>query len=142
METLQLEKLSPTSCRPPQPSRVVLQVVMPSSARIRVEDKPWSEGHAYRFAARGEKKFTLAAYNFSPRPVKGRISVTELPPGWTIEPNSWNIELEPMARQTFPMTFRADAPGGKEAAQDDWVRVKAILDREPPAVVAFRMVAE
>ena len=57
---------------------VVLQVVMPSSARVRVEDKPWSEGQAYRWfyikqsaeragwhPGKGEDSDTIAGYTKS-----------------------------------------------------------------------------
>ncbi len=136
-EKLPLEALAKQSqFRPGKPSPIVLQVVMPPTSRIRVEDKNWSEGHAYQFASGQVRDLTLVAYNFSDRAFSGRVTIASLPTGWRLSPQSWDVNLEPMAREILKMEFHAAAG----AAEDGWVHLAGDFGAGTTAVVAFRMV--
>jgi len=118
---------------------VVLQALFPPSARVRVEDKPWSEGYAYRFRPGEPLDFQLCAYQFDGKPARGRVWIEQAPGGWTVEPVSWNFELSSMDRQVRSARFVTTGPkdGGITGG---WIVLRGDFGRAGWPVIALRLV--
>jgi hypothetical protein len=134
------QKQPETEFREGDVSPVVLQVLMPSSRRIRVEDKKWSEGHAYRFEVGEEMEITMAAYNFGEQPVKGSVVLKDIPLGWRLSSDQWDLELKPMERDTVSLKFVVEAGEGDKVTEDGWIKIQGRFGLQTKPVVAFRMV--
>lgn len=119
-------------------SPLVLQLALPRSATVKVEDRPWSEGHAYRLDGPAPLELPLQAYNLGAVPIRGRWSVVSHPPGWQLEVPAREIAIESMGRitTTGQLTVPADSP-----TRDGWIvlRMESDADVAGPASLAFRL---
>jgi hypothetical protein len=116
---------------------VVLQVRMPGSARVKVEDRPWSEGHAYGVELGEWVDWDLWVYNFGEREQSVRLEVESIPEGWEVELGRERVVVGAMGRQVVRCRVRVGADVG---AGDGWVVVCGVLGGEVRSVVGFRCV--
>jgi hypothetical protein len=116
---------------------VVLQVRMPGSARVKVEDRPWSEGHAYGVELGEWVDWDLWVYNFGEREQSVRLEVASIPEGWEVELGRERVVVGAMGRQVVRCRVRVGADVG---AGDGWVVVCGVLGGEVRSVVGFRCV--
>jgi glycerophosphoryl diester phosphodiesterase len=115
---------------------VVLQLTLPRSAEVRVEDLPWSEGHAYA-AAKGEwLELPIEVYNFASDRVEGGFRVADQPPDWQVEFPDHRLRLDTMERETVVGRLRLP-----EATQtgDGWVVLRGEWGPQGKSALAFRV---
>jgi hypothetical protein len=121
-------------------SSVVLQVLLPPSARLRVEDKPWSEGYAYGFRPGEPLDFALCAYQFGAKSASGQVWVERAPDGWSIEPTTWNFDLSSMDREVRSARFTATGTASGKTT-NGWIVLRGDFGRTGRPVVALRLVS-
>jgi glycerophosphoryl diester phosphodiesterase len=135
--TLPLEPPPALSSAPKdlQPSPVVLRWSVPESARLRVEDLPWSEGYAYQVAPDEPLGCFLEVYNFGASPVEGNLQIAAIPEGWHFDIEAGPFKVEALGRQQLKGSLRiaSSAP-----VRDGWVVVRAEGDGYGPPVAAAR----
>jgi hypothetical protein len=130
---------------PPQPaaprsgsaSPVVLQLSLPRSAKIKVEDLPWSEGYAYRVRPGQALDFKLHVYNFATNTAAGRLEVIRQPQDWSTALATADFKLSPMERAELAGTLRL--PDHVEV-RDGWVALRADCGEHGRPMLAFRVV--
>jgi hypothetical protein len=114
----------------------VLQLALPRSAEVRVEDRPWSEGYAYGLAAGVETKLPIHLYNFAAPPAKVRLTVVSKPDGWNVSVPDEVIEVPPESRTELTALLQVPP---ETRVQDAWIVLRAdggALGRSP---LAFRV---
>jgi len=135
--TLPLEPPPPlASWRAGTASPVVLQLELPRSAIVRVEDLPWSEGYAYRVVEGESLDLTLHAYNFSSARAGGRVQLESAPAGWEVTFPVHDLELAPLERRTLHGRMRVPA---EVTLRDGWIRIRAECGPVGRPVLAFRV---
>ncbi|MBN2310306.1 MAG: hypothetical protein JXR94_15130 [Candidatus Hydrogenedentes bacterium] len=134
---LPLQAVPAAAYRQGEPSRVVLQLEMPRSS-VALRREGWTQAHEYTLAPGSETAFSLCAYNLGDEPVKGTISVTNLPAGWEIAPDHWDIAIEPMTRQRLSARMGIPASGVYDEAC--WIRAAGDFGSAGHATLAFRVV--
>lgn len=119
---------------------VVLQLHMPRSTSVNVEQIPWASDYEHRVEPETETVLPFYAYNFSDEPVSGRISVDHAPEGWTLEPKAWNVTLEAMGRRALPCRFSMPK---REPAKDaeSWIRLRGDFGKAGRPVLVFRLIS-
>ncbi|MCB1126817.1 MAG: hypothetical protein KDM81_09995 [Verrucomicrobiae bacterium] len=117
------------------PCPIVLQAVFPSDQRVKVEDRPWSQGYAYGFEPGKPVSFKLRAYNFGDQPATGGIIATNLPAGWQLTRGAWHVSLPPGDLAEFDVEFRASEDG----STDDLCRLHGDFKGFGRPALAFRM---
>jgi hypothetical protein len=119
---------------------VVLQLHMPRVTSVNVEQIPWASDYEHQVEAGTETVLPLYAYNFSDEPVTGRIAVDHAPEGWKLEPNGWNLSLEPMERAELPCRFLMPK---REPAKDAdcWIRLRGDFGKAGRPVLVFRLIS-
>ncbi|MBL7044538.1 MAG: hypothetical protein ISR77_38280 [Pirellulaceae bacterium] len=135
LENIKLEsppKMS--SSREGTPSSVVLQVSLP-----RHTTRLGSQAHEVEPGRKVD--LPVFAYNFSDKPVTGKIAVAKAPTDWHVALASERIELKPMARQQIPVSVTLP-DGGRELADGGWVHLRGDFDQTSPAMLAFRLAAD
>ena len=119
---------------------VVLQLHMPRSTSVNVEQIPWASDYEHQVEPDAEIVLPFYAYNFSDKTVKGHIAIDHAPEGWTFEPNSWNVTLDPMDRAELPCRFlmpRRDS----DKTSDCWVRLRGDFGKAGRPVLVFRLIS-
>ena len=132
---LGLEKpLSVAAPRGLKPSSVVLQAQFPLATRD-------LQRQAHRLAAGRGSAIPVHTYNFGGGQARGRISVTQLPAGWRVEPSSWAVDIAPMGRagQTLQLTLPASGPGLINGAA---ITLRGEFGETPSPVLQFRVIAD
>ena len=117
-------------------SPVVLQVCLPPALVTKVEDLPWSEGHAYRVSAGQSVEFGLHVYNFTTNRALGKIEVAAAPNGWTVSLPTADVSIQPGERAE--LAGKLDVPSGCKE-RDGWVVLRAKLGEQGSPVSAFRL---
>ncbi len=137
---LPLEPRQRSVYRQGQACPVVLQLHMPRATSANVEQIPWASDYEHQVEAGTETVLPLYAYNFSDEPATGRITVDYAPEGWKLEPNGWNLSLEPMERAELPCRFLMPK---REAAKDAdcWIRLRGDFGRAGRPVLVFRLIS-
>lgn len=134
---LPLEMLPRTrSLEASSPSRLVLQSLFPPSARVAVQDKPWSGGFAYAVKPGNKMTFTLCAYNFGESALPCEARLEQAPAGWSLDAARWTWTLEPQGRATAVVELSCAVDG----ARDGWVVLRGSAPPQPEAALAFRVV--
>jgi hypothetical protein len=118
-------------------SPVVLQLRLPRSAEVKVEDLPWSEGYAYQARPGQALDFKLDVYNFATNPAAGRLEVIRQPPGWSTPLVTPEFKLASMERAELAGSLRL--PDQVEA-RDGWIVLRADCGEHGRPVLAFRVV--
>lgn len=116
---------------------VVLQSRFGEMARVKVEDRPWSEGYAYGVSAGEWVDWDLWVYNFGEREQSVRLEVESIPEGWEVELGEGRVVVGVMGRQVVRCRVRVGADVG---AGDGWVVVCGVLGGGERSVVGFRCV--
>jgi hypothetical protein len=118
------------------PSPVVLQLSVARSAVRKVEDLPWSEGHAYQVAAGQALDFKLRAYNFATNTALGRLQVIRQPRHWDLTLPTLDLSLASMSRGELAGSLRI---GSGAEARDGWVVLRADCGSHGQPTLAFRV---
>jgi glycerophosphoryl diester phosphodiesterase len=118
------------------PSPVVLQLSLPRNATVRVEDLPWSEGHAYAINPGQLLDLPIHAYNFSPARTHGRLTHERSPEGWDVQLPGSELTVEPNDRLALHATLRVPE---RVACRDGWVVLRADCGAQGQPVLAFRV---
>jgi hypothetical protein len=121
------------------PSPIVLQLALPHSAIVPVEDLPWSEGHAYAMTPGRTVQLPVHAYNFSEQSATARLHVVDQPAGWHAAWTPNEFQIEPGARVTLTGTLRVDSAAD---TTDGWVSVRADAGPHGRPALAFRFVVQ
>jgi hypothetical protein len=136
--TLPLEPPPPlASWRAGSASPVVLQLELPRSVIVRVEDLPWSEGYAYQVVEGESLDLTLHAYNFSNALAGGQVKLESAPADWEVALPVHEFELAPLERSTFRGRMRVPP---KVTLRDGWIRIRAECGPLGRPVLAFRVI--
>jgi hypothetical protein len=113
---------------------VVLQLELPSTRSMRVEDIPWSEGYVYGLAPDETLRLPLNIYNFSERKVQGRLEIAGVPPRWQITYPGQPFAVGPQGRTQLVAALKVPPA----AATNGWVIFRASCGNEGPSVLAAR----
>ena len=117
---------------------MVLQLSLQRSVVGKVEDLPWSEGHAYRLARGQSLDLKFHAYNFATNQTVGRWNVVRQPQGWEVTVPTPDFRLDSMQREETKGLLRIPDAA---AVRDGWVLLQADCGTHGLPVLAFRVVA-
>lgn len=132
-------QLSPR--RPGEPGPVVLQLHLPRTTSVNIEQIPWASDIEHRVQPETEIDLPLYAYNFAETPVHGRIVVEHAPAGWRLTPNAWDVSLEPMGRQRLDCRFLMPQRQSDRSA-DTWIILRGDFGEVGKPVLAFRLISQ
>jgi hypothetical protein len=118
-------------------SPVVLQLSLPRSSVIKVEDLPWSEGYAYQARPGQVLDFKLHVYNFATNTAAGRLEIVRQPQDWSTALVTADFKLAATERAELAGTLRLP---GKVEARDGWIALRADCGEHGRPVLAFRVV--
>ena len=129
---------APATWRPGDAPRVVLQLNIPRSTTVRVEDLKWSEGFAYETKVGELLQFKIHAYNFGSDTTAGRLRVVSQPENWETTLNATNLSVAPMERAELTGSLRVPS-----SAQnlDGWVSLSVDCGQSGCPALAFRVLA-
>jgi hypothetical protein len=139
-ERLPLERPPTSTYRPGTPCPVVLQLHMPRSTSVNVEQVPWASDFEHRVEPGRHIGLPLYAYNFGDRPVEGTVAIAHVPAGWRLTPEKWTLRLAPMERQALPCNFFMPQHTGTKTA-DTWIRLRGDFGNAGQPVLAFRLIS-
>jgi hypothetical protein len=108
---------------------------MPGRGRVKVEDRPWSEGYAYGVESGGWVEWDLCVYNFGEDELGVVLGVDAKPEGWEVELGDERVVVGSMERQVVRCRVRV----GRGGADDGWVVVRGMGGEVVRSVVAARM---
>lgn len=115
---------------------VVLQSRFGDGARVKVEDRPWSEGFAYEVAVGEWVDWELWVYNFGERERLVGLGVESRPEGWEVELGEEQVVVGSMGRQLVRCRVRV---GRDVLVGEGWVVVRGVFGEGERAVVAARL---
>lgn len=124
------------SPRPGQTSPVVLQFSLPPTAIMRVEDRPWSEGYAYRAKAGETLELPVHVYNFGDEPARGSLRIKSRPEEWETAIPEGTATTESMDRTTRMVSIRIPVSA---TVRDGWVVLEGEFGVQGRPVVAARV---
>lgn len=130
-----------SSRRSGEPGPVVLQLHLPRTTSVNLEQIPWASDIEHRVQPETEVDLPLYAYNFAETPVQGRIAVEHAPAGWRLTPNAWDISLEPMGRQRLDCRFLMPQRQSDRSA-DTWIVLRGDFGEVGKPVLAFRLISQ
>lgn len=133
---------APPSLAPPRAgtaSPVVLQLSLPASAKVRVEDLPWSEGYAYRIEPGERLELPIQAYNFGAKPAAARLEIERQPEGWDVSTLPTELKIGSQDRITLRAALRV--PAGSPTS-DGWIVLRADCGDRGRPVLAFRVLVQ
>ena len=118
-------------------SDVVLQCVLPRGAAMNIKRIPWAWEHEYAFPCHVQKQVRLFVYHFGHQAVRGIVRLERVPEGCQLQPQEWQVELEPMQRKelTLNVTISKEQAG---QADEDWVTLRGDFGPDHQPIVAFR----
>lgn len=120
---------------------VVLQLHMPRSTSVNVQQIPWASDYEHQVEPETQTVLPFYAYNFSDKTVRGRIAIDHAPEGWTFEPNAWTVSLDPMDRAELPCRFLMPARNADKTS-NCWVRLRGDFGKAGRPVLVFRLIAK
>ncbi|HSV99869.1 MAG TPA: hypothetical protein VLI39_06835 [Sedimentisphaerales bacterium] len=124
-----------------KPNQIVLQLHMPRSTSVNIEQIPWASDIEHKVQPDMEIDLPLYAYNFSESAVRGRIVVEHAPIGWRLAPSAWDVALEPMGRQRLDCRFLMPERQA-EKSSDTWIILRGDFGTEAKPVLAFRLISQ
>ncbi len=127
--------------RPGKPGPAVLQLVMPPTAAVKIQQIPWSCEYEHRVQAGERTELPLWLYNFSKGPLRGTVTAEHLPEGWTFTPASWTVTVGPMARAGLTAAVVIPRQQPTEPA-DCWIKLRGDFGPDYRPVLAFRLITE
>ncbi|HUW60470.1 MAG TPA: hypothetical protein VMZ06_05645 [Candidatus Bathyarchaeia archaeon] len=120
-------------------SPVVLQLDMPGRRAV-MRKEAWTQEHERTAELRADTALVIAAYNFGDTPVHGTVVLEQAPEGWRIEPDRWDLDLEPMARLDLPAKLSVPETVS-ETDTGHWVTFRGEFGAANRPVLAFRVLA-
>ena len=134
--TLTLEPPIGSEPRSGEASSLVLQLDVPE--RIVVDKTEGWTPQFERAAKPGtEMELRIVVYNFGEREATGTVTFEELPAGWQVVQDHWDVKVEPMGRVVLTTTLTI--PAAPEGADSEWARVKGQFPGTPDTTLAFRI---
>jgi hypothetical protein len=124
-----------------KPGPIVLQLHMPASASVNVEQIPWASDIEHRVQPGTEIDLPLYAYNFSEASVRGRIVVEHAPAGWRLTPDAWDVTLEPIGRNRLECRFFMPQRQSDKSS-DAWIILRGDFGEAGKPVLAFRLISQ
>lgn len=120
------------------PSPVVLQLHTPANS-VAMRKEGWTEVHERVADFGDDEELRLWAYNFGTTAIRGVVSVDEMPGGWKLTPNRWEVSVDPLERQE--LIARVSSPQvGQSGGPTAWIRAKGEFGDAGRPVLAFRFV--
>jgi hypothetical protein len=139
-QKLPLRRPRRSEFRPGIPYSVVLQLQMPRSTSVNVEQIPWASDYEHLIQAETETELPLYVYNFGAKRVTGHIVTEHLPADWKLMPNAWNVTLDPMERTR--LDARVFMPKrDSDKASDNWVKLRGDFGTAGKPVLTFRLIS-
>ncbi len=137
---LALTRPAPSRFRGDKPGRMVLQLHLPRSTRIKLQEIPWASEFEHRVEPGVETELPLYVYNFADQPSSGSVVVEHSPPGWKLKPRRWTVTLKPMERRRLALVLtKPDAHATQPSG--NWIKLRGDFDEEEQAVLAFRCIS-
>lgn len=124
-----------------EPNPVVLQLHMPRSTSVNIDQIPWASDIEHKVQPGAEIDLPLYAYNFSDATVRGRIAVEHAPAGWRLTPDAWDVALEPMGRQRLDCRFLMPERQADKSS-DTWIVLRGDFGNDAKPVLAFRLISK
>jgi len=124
-----------------KPNPIVLQLHMPRSTSVNIEQIPWASDIEHRVQPDTEIDLPLYVYNFSESAVHGRIVVEHAPTGWRLTPRTWDVALGPMGRQRLDCRFLMPERQ-VEKSSDTWIILRGDFGETGKSVLAFRLISQ
>ncbi len=124
-----------------QPGRIVLQLHMPPSASVNIEQIPWASDIEHKVQPETEIELPLYAYNFGEKHVRGRIVVEHAPAGWRLTPNTWDVTLDSMGRNRLDCRFFMPQRQADKTS-DTWIVLRGDFGPAGRPVLAFRLISQ
>lgn len=138
---LPLTKPEQSTYRPGKTSPIVLQLHIPPSMSVNIEQIPWASDIEHKVEPGTEIELPLYAYNFSDAPARGRIAVEHAPEGWQITPAAWDVTLDPMGRNRLDCRF-VMPPRQSDKSSDVWIVLRGDFGDAGKPVLAFRLISK
>jgi hypothetical protein len=130
-----------SSPRSGKPGPIVLQLHMPRSASVNVEQIPWASDIEHKVQPETEIDLPLYAYNFADAPARGRIVVEHAPIGWRLTPNAWEVTLESMGQTRLECRFLRPQRQS-DRSSDAWIVLRGDFGDAGSPVLAFRLISQ
>jgi hypothetical protein len=137
-EQLPLQRPHRSEFRPGRTSPIVMQLHMPHSTAVDIKQIPWAHDYEHQVEPEKQIDLPLYIYNFSDKTARGTIAVEHAPAGWKLTPNTWNVTLQPMAREQLPCRFLVPRQPNDKTT-DTWIKLKGNFGATAP-VLAFRLI--
>ena len=136
---LPLARTAESTRRSDAMSSVVLQCALPRGSAVNIKRIPWAWEYEYAFPCGVEKEVPVFVYNFGSNAVRGTIRLEHVPEGCRVQPDQWQVELQPMERsQLTALVVASGEQTGRD--EDDWITLRGDLDLDHQPVVAFRFI--
>ncbi|MCP5518358.1 MAG: hypothetical protein H7A45_13975 [Verrucomicrobiales bacterium] len=125
----------------PAPFPVVLQARLPASRKVKVVDRPWSEGYAYRFVPGETVEVPIRIYNFGDKTLTGCLRADPAGTGWSVAAPAPTFAIGPgdQLAVAVRVTFGANEGDGPGCA-DGWLSLLAQMGYEGSSRLALRFV--
>ncbi|MEN6428043.1 MAG: hypothetical protein ABFE13_22040 [Phycisphaerales bacterium] len=127
--------------RPGKPGQIVLQLHMPPTASVNIEQIPWASDIEHKVRPETEIELPLYAYNFGDQPVRGRIVVEHAPEGWQLTPDTWEVTLDPIGRSQLDCRF-VMPQRQTDKSSDTWIVLRGDFGPAGRPVLAFRLISQ
>ncbi len=138
---LALTRPAPSRFRGGKPGRMVLQLHLPRSTRIKLQEIPWASEFEHGIQPGVETELPLYIYNFADQPRSGSVVVEHSPPGWKLKPRQWTVTLKPMERRRLALVLTKPDTHATEPS-DNWIKLRGDFNEEEQAVLAFRCISQ
>ena len=133
--TLPLKTLPASEFRQGEPSPVVLQLDTPGLAPV-IRNRAWTPEPERVFEPETPVVCELVVYNFANTRQRGTISVTGIPDGMTIAPDSWEVDLP--AGERAVLTSQIEVHAAYTFSDSDWVVFQGEFASAGRPVLAFQ----
>ncbi len=137
---LPLEPRSESQSRKGSVSPVVMQLNMPRSTTIKLNQIQWSSEYGHKVPTEKIVDLPVSVYNFADKRVEGSIVLEHIPAGWKLTPNEWRLRLEPMERRQLTINLKRPEQSRQEPA-DTWLKLRGDFGTGGRPVLAFRLIS-
>ncbi len=132
-DALELNTIAAGKHRGGEASPVVFQLALQGSPP-EIRQEAWTQEPVRVFTPGNEHTCALYVYNLSHVPVQGRVNVVTTPGGWQTSEHTWNLRLEPMAREALTLTLSAPEASWEKA----WIHFRGDFGTAGKPILAFR----
>jgi len=131
--TLKLKTAERAALRNDDVCPILLQLQMPRENSMKIAPIPWSQGYEYQVPPEEQFRLRMYAYNFTSGQVKGTVRLENMPSGWSLSPEQWSVQIEPMQRRLLEADLVI--PG----KQDGTIQISGDFKSLPRSALAFRI---